>query len=315
MMADSRHHVLVLVPPRPDQFERLERGYAVHRLDGGDPDALLRDAGPLVEAVVTDGGRGLGADLVERLPRLGLVASLSAGMEGIDRAALKARRIPLVNSSPALAGEVADHAMLLLLAAWKGLLAMDAHVRSGAWASRGELALGRSLAGRRLGLLGIGTIGEAIGERARAFGLGIAYHARRRRPVPWRHEPELMALAEASDILVVAVPGGEETRGLVSREVIEALGPEGVLVNIARGSVVDEEALIGALAEGRLGAAGLDVFAAEPDVDPRLRALPNVVLAPHAGSATEETREAMSRLVVDNLDAHFAGRPLLSEVG
>lgn len=312
----EKPHVLVLQPLPPSQMARLERDYAVHRT-GGDAPPELDGSGPLIEAVITDGHAGLSADLVSRLPRLGLVASGSAGLEGIDRAALKERRVPLVNTSPALADDVADMAILLLLAAWRGLLRGDAHVRSGDWGRSGSeaLPLGRSLRGKRLGLLGMGTIGEAIGERARAFGLGIAYHARRRKPVAWRHEPELLRLAGESDILVVIVPGGEETRGLVSREVIEALGPGGVLVNVARGSVVDEAALIEALEAGTLGAAGLDVFATEPDVDPRLARLPNVVLSPHAASATEETREAMARMVVDNLDAHFAGRPLLSAVG
>ena len=168
---------------------------------------------------------------------------------------------------------------------------------------------------RRIGLLGIGSIGQAVAARAAAFRLDVAYHARHARAeLPWRHEPDLLALARDSDILVVAVPGGDATRHLVSREVIAALGPEGCLVNVARGSVVDEDALIAALEAGALGSAGLDVFASEPDLDPRFAALEQAVLQPHAGSATEETRDAMAQLVVDNIAAHAAGRPLLSPV-
>lgn len=300
--------ILVLQPLIPARMAELEAAYEVHQPDPG-PEAEAR-----IEAVVTDGHRGLSADLIARLPRLSLVASGSAGLEGIDVGALRARGIPLVNPAPALADEVADLAMLLTLAAWKGLRAMDAHVRTGAWAREGDMALGRSLRGRRMGMLGMGTIGRAIAARAEAFGLEVAYASRSPKDVPYPFEPDLLRLAGESDILMVIVPGGPATKGMVSAEVIAALGPGGVLVNVARGSVVDEPALIAALEEGRLGAAGLDVFWNEPRVDPRLARLPNVVLAPHVGSATGETRDAMSRMVVENLAAHFAGRPLLSPV-
>ena len=295
----TRPAVLSLVPlPQPRQRE-LEAAWDLR----GAP-------APDIEAVVTDGHRGLSAGEIAALPALRVVASGSAGLEGIDRAALDARGLALANVGPALAGEVADHAMALLLAGWKGLLAQHDHVRSGAWARAGDWPLGRGLSGRRLGLLGIGGIGQAVARRAGAFGLRVAYHARHARPVPWEHVPDLPALARASDILVVAVPGGAATRGLVSTAVLDALGPGGLLVNVARGSVVDEPALIAALEDRRLGAAALDVFASEPDPDPRLTRLPTVVLTPHTGSATQETRDAMARMVLDNLAAFFAGRPM-----
>lgn len=298
-MTDDRPAILSLVRlPEPQQRE-MEATYAVHDAPS-----------PAIRAVVTDGRRGLSAAEVAALPDLRLVVSASAGMEGIDRAALEARGVALANVGPALAGEVADHAMMLLLAAWRGLPAQQAFVRSGAWSREGHWPLGRSLAGRRLGLLGIGGIGQAVAARALPFGLRILYHARHPRDLPWTFVPDLLDLARQSDILVVAVPGGEATRGLVSAAVLDALGPEGVLVNVARGSVVDEKALIAALSQGRLGAAGLDVFASEPDPDPRLTALPHVVLTPHSASATEETRAAMARMVLDNLAAFFAGRPM-----
>ena len=306
--------VLVLQPLSPDRMAELEAAYEVHRLDLSDePGVLLDRFGPRIEAVVTDGHKGLTAAQVERLPNLRLVASGSAGLEGIDRAALASRGIPLTNPAVALAEEVADVAMMLLLAGWKGLPALDAHVRSGAWA-QAEFPLGRSLQGKTLGILGLGTIGSAVARRAEAFGLRIAYTTRSPKPAPYDHEPSLLRLAERSDILVVIVPGGPETKGMVNREVLDALGPEGLLVNVARGSVVDEPALIEALEQGRLGAAALDVMWNEPRPDPRLAALPGVVLTPHIGSATRETRDAMSANVLANLRALFAGEPLVSEV-
>lgn len=293
--------LVLLVPARQAELETL---YEVHR--------DLDDA-PRIEAVVTDGHTGLTGAQVAQLPALRVVASSSAGLEGIDRAALDARGIPLANPAPALAEEVADVAMMLLLAGWKDLPALDAHVRSGAWA-RGEFPLGRTLRGRTLGILGLGNIGTAIARRAESFGLRIAYHSRHPKPVPHAYEPTPRALAAASDILAVVVPGGPGTRGMVGREVLDALGPEGLLVNVARGSVVDEPALIAALEEGRLGRAALDVMSSEPRPDPRLLACPNAILTPHIGSATQETRNAMSVMVLDNLAAFFAGRPMPGRV-
>ncbi|EYD73962.1 D-3-phosphoglycerate dehydrogenase [Rubellimicrobium mesophilum DSM 19309] len=306
--------VLVLQPLSPARQSELEAACEVHRLDLSDePDLLLDRFGPRIEAVVTDGHKGLTAAQIGRLPNLRLVASGSAGLEGIDRAALKARDIPLTNPAVALAEEVADVALMLLLAGWKALPALDAHVRTGAWAN-GEFPLGRALQGRTLGILGLGTIGSAVAKRAESFGLRIAYTTRTPREVPYEHEPSLFRLAERSDILVVIVPGGPETAKMVNAEVLDALGPEGLLVNVARGSIVDEPALIEALATGRLGGAALDVMWNEPRPDPRLTGLPNVVLTPHVGSATRETRDAMSANVLANLRAHFAGEPLVSEV-
>lgn len=296
--------ILSLAPLLPARQSELESLYEVHRDLG---------AADRIEAVVTDGHKGLSASQIARLPRLRLVASGSAGLEGIDRAALAARGIPLTNPAAALAEEVADVAMMLLLAGWKNLPALDAHVRSGAWA-RAEFPLGRSLRGRTLGILGLGTIGTAIARRAEASGLRVAYHSRHAKPVPYAFEPTLRGLAEQSDILMVVVPGGPETRGLVNHEILDALGPQGLLVNVARGSVVDEPALIDALEQGRLGAAALDVMWSEPHPDPRLTRLPNAILTPHIGSATQETRDAMSANVLANLAAFFAGQPMPGRV-
>lgn len=303
--------VLCLHPLRPAHQAELEALYRVHRPDrASDPKAALAAAAPLAEAVVTSGHVPLGRDLLGRLPRLGIVACGSAGFEAIDAAALAERGVPLATASEALADDVADMALLLMMAAWRDLRSLERHVRSGAWARDGEPPLGRALKGRALGVAGFGPVGQAIARRGEALGMRVAYHARHARPhLPHPFEPDLLRLAQASDVLAVALPGGEGTRGAVSRAVIEALGPGGCLVNVGRGSVVDEPALVDALRCGRLGSAGLDVFAAEPTPDPALLALGNVVLTPHAASASEDTRDAMSRAVLDRLAAHFAQRP------
>ncbi|MBP1806633.1 NAD(P)-dependent oxidoreductase [Rubellimicrobium aerolatum] len=303
----TRPAVLCLQPlPLPARQAELSALYDLHG-----PEADLAAVGPSIAAVVTDGHAGLSAAQVAALPNLRLVASASAGLEGIERAALDARGIPLTNPAPALASEVADVALMLLLAGWKGLPALERHVRSGAWAD-GEAPLGRALKGRTLGLLGLGHIGSAIAARAQAFGLRIAYATRRPRDVPFPHVPDPRDLAARSDILAVVVPGGPGTRGLVDAAVLDALGPQGLLVNVARGSVVDEPALIAALHARRLGAAALDVMWDEPRPSAALLAAPRLILTPHVGSATRDTRDAMAANVLANLAAVLAGGPPVS---
>jgi lactate dehydrogenase-like 2-hydroxyacid dehydrogenase len=206
-------------------------------------------------------------------------------------------------------------ALGLILATLRRLCVGDRFVRSGRWAGKEALPLATKFTGKRLGIVGLGRIGRAIARRASAFDAVIAYTGRRAHAdVPYRFEPSLVALARDSDILVIAVTGGPGTRGLIDREVLEALGPKGVLINVARGTVVDEAALVEALRQGRLGGAGLDVFQDEPYVPEVLFGLEQVVLQPHQASATHETREAMGQLVLDNLAAHFSGQPLLTPV-
>ncbi|TGN48874.1 2-hydroxyacid dehydrogenase [Paracoccus liaowanqingii] len=307
--------VLMLAPARPSAMERLARDYDLLRLDEAeDRDAFLDRHGAACRAIVTHGHKTIDDALLDRLPALEIVSCSSAGYDAFDVDALARRDIRLTNASPALAQEVADMAMLLAAAGWRRLVEADAWVRSGDWAGQGEFPLRRGLRGRTLGIVGMGTIGQRIADLAGAFGVNVAYWNRSERQVDAVYHADLVDLARASDILIVIVAGGEGTRHLISAPVIAALGPEGLLVNVARGSVVDEEALITALQDGTLGAAALDVFASEPEADPRFAAMANVTLSPHLGSATVESREAMSALMVDNLDAHFAGRPLLSEV-
>jgi len=266
------------------------------------------DPVPGIRAVVGGGMAKLDTVLLDRLPALEIVAIHGIGHDGIDIAALRARGIRLTLTPDVLTEDVADLAIALMLAVQRRVAANDALVRSGGWAA----PLGRRASGRRIGIFGLGRIGHAIALRAAPFARELLYTARSEKPVPWRFVPEIAALAEASDVLILAAPGGAETEKIVDAAVLDRLGPNGVLVNIARGSLVDEAALVTALAEGRIAGAGLDVFAHEPQVPEALKTMPQVVLAPHQGSATEEGRGEMRALVLANLDAHFAGRPLVT---
>jgi lactate dehydrogenase-like 2-hydroxyacid dehydrogenase len=308
--------VLVLYPPPPAQMQALAAAYTLHRFDlAADKAALLADVGQNVQAIVTNGHASLDRVLISALPALKVVACASAGYETIDVAALTERGIKLTNTSDALYDDVADTALMLTLAARRNLIRGHDYVRSGDWAKNGMFPLQSAVRGKRLGIVGMGRIGQAIIARAQAVGLDIAYFSRTpKADVALPFQPDLLALAAWADILIVIVAGGPGTKGLISDAVIRALGPQGTLVNVARGSVVDEAALIAALTDGGLGSAALDVFATEPGANPALTHLPNVTLYPHHASGTEETRAAMAQLVVDNLAAHFAGRPLLTAV-
>ncbi|MTE01193.1 2-hydroxyacid dehydrogenase [Paracoccus sp. YIM 132242] len=309
-------HVLVAHPLRPRFMEEMEARYTLHRLDQAtDRDALLARAGPVCTAMVVSGHVAVDAALLDRLPALRLAACSSAGFDMIDLPAMTRRGITLTNTSVALADDVADAAILLMLASRRRLVQADAHVRSGDWGRQGMFPLTASAAGKRAGIVGLGTIGLAIARRCEAMGMAIGYSGRNPKPgVGYAYFPDPAALAGWADILLVATPGGAGTAGLISAAVLDALGPDGTLVNVARGSVVDEGALIAALREGRIAGAGLDVFLNEPHPDPALTALPNVTLYPHHASGTVETRDRMSRLTLDNLDAFFAGRPLPTPV-
>ncbi|MFS2109592.1 2-hydroxyacid dehydrogenase [Sphingomonas sp. Sphisp140] len=263
---------------------------------------------PGIRAVVGGGTARLDAAMLERLPALEIVAIHGIGHDDIDLDALRARGVRLTLTPDVLTEDVADLAIALMLAVQRRVVANDALVRGGGWSA----PLGRRASGRHIGIFGLGRIGHAIALRAAPFAGKLLYSARTEKPVPWRFVPDIAALAEASDVLILAAPGGAETEKIVDAAVLDRLGPGGVLVNIARGSLVDEAALVTALVEGRIAGAGLDVFAEEPNVPAALKVMPQVVLAPHQGSATEEGRAGMRDLVLANLDAHFAGRPLVT---
>lgn len=308
--------VLVLYPTLPPQMEVLEQAYTLHRYDlADDKAALLAKAGPLCQAAVLNGHTSLTREMLAQLTALKVVACSSAGYESIDVAALNERGIKLTNSSDALSDDVADTALMLLLAARRGLIGGHAYVTSGDWGRKGMYPLQSAVRGKKLGIVGMGTIGKAIIARAQAVGLETQYFSRTAKPeVDLPFQPDLHALATWADFLIVIVAGGAGTMNLIDDRILRALGPQGTLINVSRGTVVDETALIAALQDGGLGSAGLDVYWNEPNPDPVLTGLPNVTLYPHHASGTHETRDAMAQTVVDNLAAHFAGKPLLSAV-
>jgi hydroxypyruvate reductase len=313
--AAGLQHVLAVARPMALIAPRLQQQFALHAHDA----ATLAEVAPRVEGIWADGGSRVSAELIAALPALKVIAVMGVGYDGIDVAAAQARGVVVSHTPDVLNDDVADLALGLMLGVARQLPAADHHVRSGRWAEQGPMALGRKLSGARLGLVGMGRIGQAIAHRAAAFGMAIAYTARQARPAlpqPWFASAE--ALAERSDFLVCITPGGAGTRHLVNARVLAALGRSsaagGILVNVARGSVVDEAALTDALEQGVIAGAGLDVFADEPRVGERLRALPQVVLSPHIGSATLQTRQAMADLAFDNLQRGLAGLALRTPV-
>ncbi len=306
--------VLAVTQLSPFYMQSLQAHCIVHdRLHETDP-AAFAAAAPRIRAIAASGESRVGAALMAQLPALEIISVMGVGYDGVDVAAARARNIAVTHTPDVLNDDVADLALGLMLCLARALPQADAYVRAGHWL-RGPMPLQRKLSGSRLGIVGMGRIGQAIAARGLAFGMPIAYTARSpRAQLPYRYLPSAQTLAAQSDFLVVITPGGEGTRHLIDAPVLQALGPQGFLVNVARGSVVDQDALIDALETGAIAGAGLDVFADEPRVPERLRALPNVVLTPHVGSATGQTRRAMADLAFDNLRAHFAGQPLRTPV-
>ena len=291
-------------------LEPMREGYDLHALPGPDAIAELpQEAREAARALAFKGHAPLGAEHMDLLPSLGIVANYGVGYDAIDVGAATDRGVRVTNTPDVLSDEVADLALGMMIAQSREMVRAAHWVRSGAWAERGDMPLTRSIGGRRAGILGLGRIGREIADRLAACKMEIHYHSRSEKETPgWTYHAYPVGLARAVDHLFVALVGGPETEGAVSAEVIEALGPEGVIVNISRGSTIDEEAMIAALEAGRLRGAALDVFQGEPQVDPRLLALDRVLALPHIGSATVETRRAMGRLQRDNLAAFLAGR-------
>lgn len=261
---------------------------------------LDHHAGSVV-AALNVGHRGVSSDLMDDLPALKVISNYGVGYEMIDAKEAANRGIVVTHTPSVLNDEVANTAILLWFAVSRKLLSNDAYVRSGRWEREGPAPLSHSVQGRTVGIVGLGRIGQAIADRLAVFDARVLYHTRNARDVPYSFYADLIAMAEASDVMIVITPGGTETRHLIGAQVLEALGPNGILVNVARGSVVDEAALVSALQNGTLGGAGLDVFENEPRVPEELLKMENVVLQPHVGSATHETRQAMGDLACDNL--------------
>ncbi len=293
----------------------LEQAYDVHPLwQEKDPKSFLARHGGEFVGVATSARFGADAALIDSLPALKVIGNFGVGVDTIDLEAAKRRGVAVSNTPDVLTDCVADLALGLLIDVARCVSAADRFVRRGEWL-KGAFPLATRVSGKRLGIIGLGRIGAAIAKRASGFDMQIRYH--NRRPLassPYRHEPALPALADWADFLVIACAGGAATQHLVSRQVIDALGPEGFLINISRGSVVDEAALVEALLEKRIGGAALDVFENEPKVPAALLALDNVVLLPHIASGTHETRQAMADLVLENLRSYFAEGRLVTPV-
>jgi hydroxypyruvate reductase len=287
----------------------LDARYAVHRLHhAADPDALLAAIGPTVRGIVTGGGTGVPADLWARLPALEIVAVNGVGLDAVDLDQAAARGVTVTTTPGVLTDDVADLAIGLWLSLSRRMMVSDRFVRQGRWAPGANPPLASRASGRRVGILGLGQIGRAIAARAAPFAAGIAYHSRR--PIddaPYAYAASPVDLAHDVEVLFVATAGGTNTQALVDAAVLEALGPTGLLINVARGSVVDEAALVAALEARTIAGAGLDVFEDEPHVPAALLDRDDVVLQPHRGSATAEARAAMADLVLANLAKHFGG--------
>jgi lactate dehydrogenase-like 2-hydroxyacid dehydrogenase len=296
-------------------MEPLQAAFTVHdRIHETDPEAFARIA-PTIRAVAGNGESHVPRALMDRLPALEMISIMGVGYDKVDVQAARERAVPVTHTPDVLNDEVADLTIGLMLSVARRIPQADRYVRESRWAAEGPMPLARRMWGARLGIVGLGRIGQAIARRAEAFGMTIAYTARNARAnLPYAYYPSAAALAAQADFLVAITPGGEGTRHLINAEVLRALGPRGFFINVARGSVVDEQALIVALQQGVIAGAALDVFADEPRVPQALRAMDNVVLTPHMASATRETREAMADLALQNLKAHFAGRPLLTPV-
>ena len=311
----GKPELLVLRPLMPAQMEQLEQEFELHRYDQAtDPDALLASVGSRVRGVVTAGVPGFKAAMLPKLPALEIVSSSAVGTDSIDVAACKERGVHVTNTPEVLNDDVADLAIGLVLNALRRLGDGHAYVRSGEWSRSGMMPLARSLKGKRMGIVGLGRIGMEIAQRAEAMKMQIAYTGRSRKNVAYEFYETPAELARNCDVLMLACPGGAATRHLINASVLEALGPDSWVVNISRGSVIDEAALIDALQRKAIGGAALDVFENEPHVDTRFHSLDNVILYPHHASGTFETRGAMSQLVVDNLMAHFRQQPLPTPV-
>lgn len=296
--------LLVVGRPTEAMLGRMAGHFAVETLDDK-PEGWLAENGARFQHATMLGHTAIDAAFLDAVPNLKLFANYGVGYDTIDAAECARRGVIVTHTPDVLNAEVATTALMLMMACYRDLLRDDAYVRAGRWETEGNAPLTRSVDNQKVGILGMGRIGQAIAAKLAPWNAEISYHTRSPKDLPYRYCDKLVDMARDVDTLIVITPGGASTHHLVNAEVMEALGPNGCLVNVARGTVVDEAALIEALSTGTLGSAGLDVFEAEPHVPQALRDLPNTVLLPHVGSGTVETRQAMGDLVVDNLIDHL----------
>ncbi|WP_284326382.1 2-hydroxyacid dehydrogenase [Cypionkella aquatica] len=283
----------------------LDATYTCHHLPLSAPD--------LIEAIATSGGAGVPSEIIKACPNLKLIAIYGVGYDNIDLSLCAERHIQITNTPDVLTGDCADLAVGMMLAIARQIPSADHHARSGAW-TRTSFPLQRRVWGAKAGILGMGRIGQELATRLTGFGIDIAYAARSEKPLPYKYIPDPIALAAHADFLFVTAAATPETRHIVNAATLKALGPDGYLINISRAANVDESALLDALESHQIAGAALDVFDAEPHINPRFAPLPNALLQPHHASATHATRRAMGQLMRDNLAAHFANRPLLTPV-
>jgi lactate dehydrogenase-like 2-hydroxyacid dehydrogenase len=303
----TKPEILVIPEMLETLCDEFARDFVVHRFWKLPDRAALSAVAGTIRGIATNGQCGAGTDIIGALPQLEIISCYGVGVDRIDLAAAKERRIVVTTTPDVLTADVADMAIALLLASSRELLIGDRFVRSGGWLEA-EKPVAQSVTGKKLGIYGMGRIGRAVARRAAAFDLEIAYHDREKfADVPFQYVEDLETLAAESDFLVVTCAATPSTVGSVNRRVVEALGPTGTLINVARGSIVDETALVEALQSGCLGGAALDVFAHEPNVPDALKGRDNAILQPHQGSGTQQCRAAMADLVIENLRGHFLG--------
>ncbi|RED18056.1 2-hydroxyacid dehydrogenase [Pontivivens insulae] len=309
---------ILQVGPYPEWDQQpLDQMFTMHRyFEADDKAAFLADVGPSVRGIATRGELGADRAMIEACPNLEVISVYGVGYDAVDLEACREYGIHVTNTPDVLTGDVADLGVAMMLAQSRGIIGAERWVRDGDWAQKGLYPLKSRIWGKRAGVLGLGRIGYEVAKRLAGFDMQISYSdiGPKDYAADWTFVADAVALAQNSDVLFVTLAASAETRHIVDAKVIEALGPEGMIINISRASNIDEDALIAALSNGTLGSAALDVFEGEPDLDPRFLDLPNVLLQPHHASGTVETRKAMGKLVRDNLAAHFAGESLLTQV-
>lgn len=307
--------ILMIAPMMPQVMDALEHAYTVHRLwEASDSVEFVARVAANIRGVATNGSVGISGELINALPNLEIIACYGVGVDAIDLVKAKTRGIPVTTTPDVLTVDVADMAVGLMIATSRRLVRGDKYVRNLEWGQKGEMPLTTRVTGKKAGIVGLGRVGKALAKRLTAFDMQISYtDVAAQADQVFTFVADLTELARSSDFLIVTAAGGAASRKMVNQTVLEALGTKGTLINVSRGSIVDEEALVTALESGRLGAAGLDVFFNEPNVPEALFKFENVVLMPHHSSGTVESRSAMGDLIIGNLEAHFLGKQLLTQ--